>query len=382
MKNLILILLMSGACLFAQTDLVYPWVTNNSLFRSTVVINNLGADTATVNMTATRADGSSETVTHTVDAFDQMVSSAADLFPTLGDGAGYAVRVTSDASDIKGALVVVGTDSPSGSSPAQADVLAASSASAISLFSYLPLSSGFSAPVVVNMGDAAADVVMHAFQGGQLVASSDTVTIEAGHPFTALSTDLFPGVSGDIYMVAESTQPVLGMAFIFNEQREPSMSASSAIDAVPAAPTGGGGGNGTAPTSGVYDTNELVGENSAHDKLRDNLAEFGTIASDAGLYASSAGAALDWLTLSFLLPGFLDDDITNGEALNVILDFDTREELDVNTGEATGSGNPVAGIARMVVDQGDGTILTLYLCLPTDEGMAAMYNWFDLPPVQ
>ena len=378
MKNLILILLMSGACLFAQTDLVYPWVTNNSLFRSTVVINNLGDAAATVSLTATRADGSTETVTVDIPAFDQMVSTAGDLFGALGEGPGYSVRVTSDASDIKGALVVVGTGSPSGSSPAQADVLNAIGASNISLFSYLPLSSGFSAPVVVNMGDAAADITMHAFQGGLLAGSSDPVSVEAGRPFTALASDLFPGVSGDIYMVAESTQPILGMAFIFNDQREPSMSASSAIDAVPSPDPGTGGGN--APTSGVYDTNELVGVNSAHDKLRDNLDEFGVLASDIGVYAFS-GAPLTWQLLAPLLPAFLDDNPANGEAINVILDFDTKDELDVNSGEPSGTGTAVGGIARLIVDQG-GVPTPLFLSIPPGDGMARLYEWFGLPPVE
>lgn len=373
MRNLILMMLMSGACLFAQTDLVFPWVTNNSLFRSTVVINNIGDSQAAVSLTATRADGSTETKDVVLAPFAQLVSSANDLFTALGEGPGYAVRVTSDASNIKGALVVSGTGSPSGSSPAQADVLDAASASPVLLFNYLPLSSGFSAPVLVNMGDTSAEIRLHAFQGGQLVASSASVTVESGRPFTGLATDLLPGLGGDVYVAAESTQPMVGMAFIFNDQREPSMSAATAISAVPNPPTTG------IPTSGVFDTNLLKGTGFAHDLIRDNIVEFNTLGAQVGVYAF-LGAVQGWPVLQTLLPGFIDDNLANGEAVNVILDFDRHEEVSTTdpNGAPSGTGTPVGGVVLLVADTGDGTLSTLFLNVPTAEGMATLYQWFQL----
>ena len=246
MKTKILLALLFCATLAqAQTDLVYPWVTNNSLFRSKLVVNNLGDQTATVTLTASRQSGNSpDTETQSLDVgpFNQVVIDANNLFTTLGEGSGYTVRLTSDASNITGGFVITGTDSPSGSSPSQANVFAASDASNIVLFNFLSISSdGFSSPVVVNMGASSATVTFRAFQDGLEVANTQQ-SLDAGRPLALLSSDLFIGISGDIYVVAESDQPILGVAFIFNTSREPSMANAVSISSVPN-PDGGGGGD-------------------------------------------------------------------------------------------------------------------------------------------
>ena len=120
-------------------------------------------------------------------------------------------------------------------------MIAAADAATIQLFSFLSISdAGFSAPVVINMGSAAADVTFHAFQSGQL-AGSATVNVSAGRPVAQLTSALFPDLSGDLYVVAESSQPLLGVAFIFNSLREPSMANAVALSSVPNPDSGGGG---------------------------------------------------------------------------------------------------------------------------------------------
>ena len=225
---------------WSQTDLVFPWVTNQTQFRSQIAINNLNATSVTVTLTATRPSGSvpdQDTVQVMLNPVEQVVMSAADLFPDLGDGSGFMVRLTSADDNITGAFVVSGTGSPSGSSPAQANVFAAAEANPLILFNFLNISAeGFSAPVVINMGTTAT-VTFHAYQDGNEVATVERL-IEGGRPLAELAQTLFAGVSGNLFVVAESAQPLLGVAFIFNLDREPSMANAVPIDALPDLNTG------------------------------------------------------------------------------------------------------------------------------------------------
>lgn len=233
MRFLVLSLLLSTSLAFAQTDLIYPWVTSNQNFSATIVINNLNAEEVSVTLTATRADGTTETVTRTVAATDLLVENAGVLFAGLGDGQGYSVRMTSSASNIQGAFVVNNLVTPSGGSPSQANVVTAASAANIILFSYLPnAATGFAAPVVVNTSNASIDVTYYAIQGG-IRAEEATRTIAANAPYAEGVNTLFPSVSGDLYVVVEAPAAILGAAFIFNGEGEPALANASAIDAVP-----------------------------------------------------------------------------------------------------------------------------------------------------
>jgi len=219
----------------SETEIVYPWVTNNSLFQAKVVINNLNNAEVNIQLVATRPSGETETVTLSIGPFGQFVSDSNSLFPELGTGAGYSVFLSSPADGIEGAFVVSGTDSSSGSSPAQANVVPASSASNLLMFNYLPIPENppaDSAPVVVNMGTSAASVTFHGYQGGQKVGTFNTM-IAVRTPFAQVTSSMFPSTTGDIYVVAESDQPILGLAFIFNDFREPSMANTTAASSVP-----------------------------------------------------------------------------------------------------------------------------------------------------
>ena len=221
---------------WSQTDLVYPWITNNALFQGTVVINNLNAETVAVTLTATRPSGAEpETITLDpimIQPYQQLVMPASQLFAEFGPGPGFMVRLTSEASGILGAFVNVGTDTESGSSPSQANVFNSIEAAPIILFNFLAIGDGFSSPVVINIGEADATVNFHAYQDGLKVGQTER-NIAARHPHAELTSDLFPDLSGDLYVAVESAQPLLGVAFIFNDAREPSMANAIPIDEVP-----------------------------------------------------------------------------------------------------------------------------------------------------
>ena len=236
-KSLLLTALIATAPLcWGQTDLVFPWITNNSLFQGTLVINNLNAESVTVTMTATRPAGSNpETITLDpimINPFQQFAMPVSQLFAAFGPGPGFMVELASDADNITGAFVNVGTGAASGSSPSQANVFNAVDASPVVLFSFLSIGSGFSSPVVINLGVNDAAITFHAYQGGMKVAQTDR-TVLSLHPHAELTSGLFPSLSGDLYVVAESDQPLLGVAFIFNDAREPSMANAIAIAEVP-----------------------------------------------------------------------------------------------------------------------------------------------------
>ena len=60
----------------------------------------------------------------------------------------------------------------------------------------------FSSPVVVNMGSTDATVTFHAYQNGAKLGTAER-TVGAGRPHAELISDLFPGASGNMYVVVE-----------------------------------------------------------------------------------------------------------------------------------------------------------------------------------
>lgn len=245
MKWLMLLALTCGP-LLAQSDLVLPWVTNNSTFRGTIVVNNLGDTEASLTMVATRASNASdteltETITTSVSAFGQLLSAAGDLFTTLGEGSAYSVRITTDG-DIRAAYVNTSTLSQSGSSPSQANASAISEAASTLLFNRMNIGTGFSSVVLYNTAAAAQDVTIYAYQGGQRFET--TMNVGANAPAAATVESLFPDLTGDMFVVANGTSDILGTAFIFNEFEflEPAMTQAQAISSAPNPDGGGGGG--------------------------------------------------------------------------------------------------------------------------------------------
>jgi hypothetical protein len=230
-------------CWGFQTDLIYPWITNNDQFQATIIINNLNDTEVTVMLEASRQTDNDPTNPDpiTIQPFGQFVATAASLFSDdSGDPSGYTVRLESEADNITGAFIIVGTGSASGSSPSQANVFSLGDATPIILFNSLSISDdGFSAPVVVNDGQDDADVIFHAYQNGVEVGSA-LRTIPIDRPLAELTSSLFPDVTGNIYVVVESDEPLLGVAFIFNDLLEPSMANAVGLAAVPV-PDGGGG---------------------------------------------------------------------------------------------------------------------------------------------
>ncbi|MCB1050072.1 MAG: hypothetical protein H6510_04115 [Acidobacteria bacterium] len=239
MKRIGLILLTLGSSVaWAQSnELILPWVTNSTQFKSSLAINNLSTNPATISFSAVRANGETATASRTLDGFGQLVESADTLFPDLQPGGGFTVTLSAENGMLTAGFVVSSTASNSGNSPAQANAVTRAQASNIVIFNLLTLPSdgGASAPVVVNTGDQDADVTFHGYQNGQKLGTF-VINVPAGRPYANLTSTMFPNQSGELYVVAECNEPILGMAFIFNGQLEPSMANADPVAFVPEPP--------------------------------------------------------------------------------------------------------------------------------------------------
>lgn len=236
--GLLALLTLSWARAFCfDTDIVFPWVTNNANFRSVIVINNLNPHEVAIGLAAARSGATAgvdrEEIVLSLRPFEQLVRPAGELFTGLGEGGGYFVRLTSANDRVTGSFVVSATSTASGNSPSQANVVPVSSASPAVLFGYLPIDGGgFSAPVIVNMGESSTQVTFHAYRDGVEVGTAMRA-LDGLRPHAEGVNSLFPDVGGEIFLVAESDQPLLGVSFLFNSLGEPSISNGLPIDEAP-----------------------------------------------------------------------------------------------------------------------------------------------------
>jgi len=206
--------------------LIYPWISNRAgSFESILVANNIGEAGATVQLTATRPGDPPETVSRFIPARGFLEESAASLFPALGSGSGYSVILRAPSSNIRGRWVTNSLAAPSGQSPSQGVAVRIPAAESESnsrvgkeiVFGYLPLEGNYlSAPVVVNLGDATAEVVLRFYDRQGALVGTRTEFLNPAEPFAALANDLVDEGSGDVYMTAASENLISGVSFVFD----------------------------------------------------------------------------------------------------------------------------------------------------------------------
>ncbi len=223
--------------------LVFPWVSNNSQFESIVVVNNLRQEDIEIVLTARRGNGEQSSVTRSVASEGFLESLASELFPDLGSGSGFAIEVETPDSSVFGAWVTNNLETISGRSPSQGNAILLPKVigqqtqlvGPTLLLSYLPVVDGLtSAPVILNVGNEAADVQLYFYtQDGALVASETLSGTKPFQPFAAVANTW---VETNSYVIAQSQQPLTGVSFVFNSDSEPSIGNGSQI--VPQLPLG------------------------------------------------------------------------------------------------------------------------------------------------
>lgn len=209
---------------------LYPWISNREgAFESILVANNLSNQPLTAQLTALRVDGTSETVNISLPAFGFLEQSASQLFPNLGSGPGYSVRLTSADHLVEGVWVTHSLQGLSGKSPSQGVAVEVPSVVSASDrrggtqigFGYLPVADNFlSAPVVVNAGPHPVPVDLKFFNRKGLLVHSQTIErLNPGQPFSALVNGTISQEDSEVMMVAEAARGYLtGVSFVFNNQ--------------------------------------------------------------------------------------------------------------------------------------------------------------------
>ncbi|MCB1045418.1 MAG: hypothetical protein KDC35_20920 [Acidobacteria bacterium] len=218
-----------NATAFRDTRLLYPWISKNNQFESILVVNNPNAEEAIISLTARRSNGDSAMTQASVPAHGFLEASAGALFSELGDGLGFSVEVESNL-ELAGRWITYNLQTGTGQSPSQGVAVAIgpqSQARKRLLFPFLPTFGGMtSAPVVVQTDTASASVTLSFFsQEGALILKDQTTlsSLEPLRPFAAVVNSLLPASARDVYVIAESDAPLVGVAFVFNDYAEPAI---------------------------------------------------------------------------------------------------------------------------------------------------------------
>ena len=219
-------------------DLYLPWVSSNQQFESIIIINNLGDSATEVVFRAQRADGDPFHATRTIPAHGFLKTLASDLFPNLGEGPGFGVRVTADKSQILGRWVTNNLTTASGSSPSQGVGIALPGSTVSEplystklLFTWTPNHENVSGAIVFNnVGTAKTNVSLSMVDSqGNEVATQTFNEVDPFRPKAILTSSLFPSDIETGHVVAVSNgQPLTGVTFVFNPGAEPAIG-----DAVP-----------------------------------------------------------------------------------------------------------------------------------------------------
>ena len=217
--------------LWGQTETHLPWVAQNGIFQTTIIINNYNPKTISVTLIATRPGETAEEETLEIGPYANVEMSAGSLFTQLGEGPGYTVTLTSSESNLSAAAIIASTTTVSGDSPSQMNAVPMEEAAQKLSYNYLPITdTGFSAPVIVNVGSEMATITLRGFQEGEVVGEVQQMLLP-GEVFARQTSELFPEVTGGLYIVAEGDQPLVGSTFLFNGLREPAMTAAVPLDA-------------------------------------------------------------------------------------------------------------------------------------------------------
>ena len=223
--------------------LLYPWISNNEGFESILVAHNYSTMPAQFRLSARRAQGPPEIVERMVPANGFLRESADELFPILGNGSGYSVLLESSIPQVGGVWVTNNLTTPSGSSPSQGVAIELPKGTEHTslrwgnriAYGFLPTTEGLiSAPVVVNLGPANAQVTLQFYDASGTLILEDRNTLAdlpPLRPFAAVANQLVPSDSGDVFVIAISeSHPITGVSFVFNSDAEPAIGNVTAVD--------------------------------------------------------------------------------------------------------------------------------------------------------
>jgi hypothetical protein len=222
-------------------DLVFPWVNNNAgNFESTLVLNNTSDANINATLTARRFDGAQEQISLNIPATSVLARKASTLFPQLGSGPGYSVQVQQENSDtpLQGSWVTNTLTAPSGASPSMGSAVHTTQSGGHPrigermFLGFLPADEGgFSAAVVVNVGNVAVPVTLSFYnEAGVLLSQQQIESLEPMRPWAQTTQAILGDNNQNVYAIAEASgQPLTGVTFVFNQRGEPAIGNAQAI---------------------------------------------------------------------------------------------------------------------------------------------------------
>ncbi len=302
--------LLGGGVLWAQqqSDLLLPWVSRNAQFESLVFVNNPTDIPAELTLTGLRATGDGASTTVTINPRGSLKGFVRDLLPSMGEGSGMTIRVTSSTRDLTAGWVTNNLDAPSGRSPSQGlavpvNLSPSDEIGQALMFGHLPATEGFtSAPVIVNISERPADVTLYFFNnnGDVLhVDRSSAVALEPFRPFAAVVSQLLPGAPEDVVLIAYSPNATLaGCGFVFNSDLEPALANARSVGFIPPDEPQQGKVYVTLFSHNEDSWTNVVGTRQAYTAYRENLLQRLQL-------IQSYGATLNWQSDHVVLEAML-----------------------------------------------------------------------------
>lgn len=243
MKHLMTICSLIFACLAWAQDtpvqLVYPWVSHNAQFTSTLFITNHAENATALQLVATRGDGTQFSADFRVEARGFLKRPLTELFPTLDEGSGLAVQVRAASDQLTGRWLTFNRNTGSSGSPAQGVAVKPLGRNHPAVGQMMTLDtvgsddSFNSALVFLNLGDRATEVTLtFADEQGDFLETFAPIVVNL-KPYVPVAepiTTLIGGDLGDLSVRAVSEgQPFTAIHFMFNNANEPAMAAGSAV---------------------------------------------------------------------------------------------------------------------------------------------------------
>ncbi len=242
MKILISIFTLMLSCLVLAFDepvqLVYPWVSYNQQFSSTLFVTNHADSEAALELIATRTDGTQFTATEVLKPHGFLKKTVERIFPDLDEGSGFSVQLKSANTRLTGRWLTFNRQIGSSGSPSLGLAVPPGAQNHPSVGQELTLDAvggrgNFtSALVFLNLGVKETTVTLtFADSKGNFLETFAPIEVDLD-PFVPVAkpvAELVGDISDLSVHAVSSGQPVTTVHFMFNEAGEPAMASGTNI---------------------------------------------------------------------------------------------------------------------------------------------------------
>ena len=219
---------MLGASDFGKHVLI-PWVVNNASWQSRVALFHSGGRNPLVYCEATTTEGETRSKLISFSSNSVKAMEAGELFPDI---TGYSLKLASDET-LFASFLTINTEAISGGqSPSQTTAVRMEDLGSRLLFGYAPGKEISAIVLVAPEGAGDIEIDLKLFDHSGATVGQEKVMLHHQQPRAMLIGDLF-GVSPEhASVVATAPQGVKigGATFVFNQKRQPSMSAAISLE--------------------------------------------------------------------------------------------------------------------------------------------------------